>query len=241
MMISKNEVKYIQSLCHKKQRQQDGLFIAEGPKIIEELLNSNYTIHKLFAVKEWIANNPLQSIDTAEVSGMELEKISSLQTPNQVLALVKAKIATEPVLKGKLSLVLDGIQDPGNLGTIIRIADWFGVNEIICSADTAELYNPKVVQSTMGSFIRVNVWYGDLKTFLNSNKKLPVYGTMLQGKSIYAIDKPKEGLLIIGNEGRGIREEIIPFIKYPVTIPRIGGAESLNAGVAAGIVVSHLV
>ncbi len=241
MMISKNEVKYIQSLCHKKQRQQDGLFIAEGPKIVEELLHSNYTIRKLFAVKEWLAANPLQSIDTTEIGTAELERISSLQTPNQVLALVQAKAATEPELKGRLGLVLDGIQDPGNLGTIIRIADWFGIREIICSADTAELYNPKVVQSTMGSFIRVNVWYGDVKVLLDANKNLPVYGTLLQGKSIYTIDKPKEGLLIIGNEGRGIREDIISYIQHPITIPRIGGAESLNAAVATGIVLSHFV
>lgn len=240
-MISKNEVKYIQSLCHKKQRQQDGVFIVEGPKIVEELLTSDYTIIKLFAVKEWIDINTVYNIDVVEVSAIELEKITGLQTPNQVLALVKMKAPKKPLLKGKLSLVLDGIQDPGNLGTIIRIADWFGIDEIICSADTAELYNPKVVQSTMGSFIRVNVWYGDLQTFLQENKKIPVYGTMLQGESIYKIIKPKEGLLIIGNEGKGIRPEIISFIKYPVTIPKIGGAESLNAGVAAGIIVSHLV
>jgi len=239
-MISKNEAKYIQSLCHKKQRQQEGLFIAEGPKLVEELLNSHYTVHKLYASAEWLNDNKQNRVEVVEVSEAELEKLSSLQTPNKVVAVVQQKDVAIPTTKGKISLVLDGIQDPGNLGTIIRIADWFGIGEIICSEDTVELYNPKVVQGTMGSFVRVNVWYGDLKKFL-SNNPMPVYGTLLHGNSIYQIAKPTEGLLVIGNEGKGIRDEVLPFIKYPITIPKIGGAESLNAAVATGIVVSHLV
>jgi TrmH family RNA methyltransferase len=239
-MISKSEAKYIQSLCHKKQRQQEGLFIAEGPKLVEELLSSNYTIHKLYALGDFIASSQQQLDNMVEVNEAELERISGLQTPNKVLAIVQQKEAAEPVVKGKLNLVLDGIQDPGNLGTIIRIADWFGIGNIICSNDTAELYNPKVIQSTMGSFVRVNVWYGNLEAFL-SNNKVPVYGTLLEGKSIYEMDKPKEALLVIGNEGKGIRENVLPFVKHPVTIPRMGGAESLNAAVATGLILSHLV
>lgn len=239
-MINKSEIKYIQSLCHKKQRQQEGLFIAEGPKLVEELLGSNYEVHKLYALGDFIANNKLPLSNVVEVNETELERISGLQTPNKVLAIVKQREATIPDVKNKLSIVLDGIQDPGNLGTIIRIADWFGIENILCSNDTAELYNPKVVQSTMGSFVRVNVWYGDLEGFLSGNE-LPVYGTLLEGKSVYGTSKPKEGLLVIGNEGRGIRENILPFVKHPVTIPRVGGAESLNAAVATGIILSHLV
>ncbi len=239
-MISKSELKYIQSLCHKKQRQEEGLFIAEGPKLVHELLNSNYTIHKLYALAGWLQTNKQVNIDIVEVNETELEKISALQTPNSVLAVVQQKQATDPNIKGKISLLLDGIQDPGNLGTIIRIADWFGINEVLCSGDTTELYNPKVIQSTMGSFVRVNVWYGDIKNFLE-NTTVPVYGTLLQGRSIYETAKPKEALLIIGNEGRGIKDELLPLINYPITIPRMGGAESLNAAVATGIVLSHLV
>jgi TrmH family RNA methyltransferase len=239
-MLSKSEAKYIQSLCHKKQRQEEGLFIAEGPKLLEELISSNYQIHKLYALGDFIANNKQQLDNMVEVSEAELEKISSLQSPNKVLAIVQQKEALMPNIAGKMSLMLDGIQDPGNLGTIIRIADWFGIGNIICSHDTAELYNPKVIQSTMGSFVRVNVWYGQLEEFLSSNQ-VPVYGTLLRGKSIYEMDKPKEAVLVIGNEGKGIREDVLPFVKHPVTIPRMGGAESLNAAVATGIILSHLV
>ena len=239
-MLSRNEAKYIQSLGYKKQRNQEGLFLAEGVKLVEELLNSSYTIRKVYSVADWLKDNKQENVDMVEVNEMELQKLSSLQTPNKVVAVVQQKKAEAPKIAGRISLVLDGIQDPGNLGTIIRIADWFGIKEIICSDDTADLYNPKVIQSTMGSFVRVNVWYGDLKQFL-SNNKVPVYGTLLNGKSIYETTKPTEALLIIGNEGKGIRENILPFIKHPVTIPKIGAAESLNAGVATGIVLSHLV
>jgi TrmH family RNA methyltransferase len=192
----------------------------------------------VYALPEWIAANP--TIPATEITDIELQKISNQQAPNQVFAIVQAKAAQQPIVKGSLAIVLDGIQDPGNLGTIIRIADWFGIAHIICSHDTAELYNPKVVQSTMGSFTRTNILYTDLEAFLSAST-LPVYGTLLDGRSIYETSKPKEGLLIIGNEGKGIRPAILPFVKHPLTIPRIGGAESLNAAVATGIVISHLV
>jgi TrmH family RNA methyltransferase len=144
-----------------------------------------------------------------------------------------------PVIKNKISIVLDGIQDPGNLGTIIRIADWFGISQIVCSMDTVELYNPKVIQSTMGSFVRVNVWYDQPEDFLKT-LNVPVLGALLNGKSIYETEKLKEGVLVIGNESKGIRENVLKWITDPVTIPRIGGAESLNAAVATGIIISHI-
>lgn len=238
-MISKNELKYIQSLCQKKQRAAEGVFIAEGPKLAEELLASNYKIIRGYASASWLAENKTSKGFT-EVSDIELEKMTGLQTANQVILIVEQKIQkTIPDLSKKLSLVLDGIQDPGNLGTIIRIADWFGITQIIASEDTVDLYNPKVVQSTMGSFIRVPVYYTDIVSFLSATK-LPVYGAMLEGKSMYELEKPSTGLLVIGNESKGIRTALQPLIKQAITIPRIGGAESLNAAVATGILVSHM-
>lgn len=240
-MVSKNEFKYIQSLCHKKQRQSEGLFIAEGPKLIDELLNSNYTIKKIYATKQWQQPKIVKSIAVVEIEEAELERMSSLQTPNQVLAIVEQQQTSLPELKGNISLLLDGIQDPGNLGTIIRIADWFGIKNILCTNDTAELYNNKVIQSTMGSFVRTNIWYGDVVHEVLSKKNVPVYGALLNGTSLYELAKIKEGILVIGNEGKGIRENILPLVTQAVTIPRLGGAESLNAAVATGIIVSHLI
>ena len=239
--LSKNEAKFIQSLCHKKHRQAEGLFIAEGVKLVEEIIKSSFLVKKIYATEKW-ANGKVDLKDLLFiVSEDDLAKISTLQTPNQVLALVEQP-TNKPVIqfKNNISLVLDGIQDPGNFGTIIRIADWFGIDQLICSHDTVELYNPKVIQSTMGSFIRVNVVYENLPDLLKT-AQVPIYGALLKGESIYKIDKPKEGILIIGSEGKGIGEELLAMITNPITIPRIGGAESLNAAVATGILLSHLV
>lgn len=238
-MLSKNELKYIQSLCQKKQRTEDGLFLAEGPKLAMELLASDYRVEKLFATAEWLAENRV-NVETTTVTENELAKMSTLQTPNEVLLICRQKKEKrEPTFKNKVSLVLDGLQDPGNMGTIIRIADWFGIDQIIASEDTVEFYNPKVIQSTMGSFIRVNCWYRNLSEILPM-VDVPVYGALLKGQSINKIDPLKEGILVIGNESKGIREAVLPFISKAITIPRIGHAESLNAAVAAGILLSHL-
>ena len=239
-MLSKNEVKSIQSLCHKKQRQQEGLFVAEGVKLVEEIIQSDYRVKKIFSTDKWYSENTHLNAIISIVSEDELTRISSLQTPNQVLAIVYQPIITTISLLGnQLTLVLDGIQDPGNMGTIIRNADWFGISQIICSHNTVELYNPKVIQGTMGSFLRVKVSYVDLVPLLK-NTNIPVYGALLDGESIYAVQKPKEGIILIGNEGQGISKELLPFISNPITIPKIGGAESLNAAVATGIILSHL-
>ena len=238
-MISKNELKYIQSLSHKKNRDVEGLFIAEGPKIVEELIRSNIRIKKIFAVKEW-KEFQLPHTEIIEVSAAELERISNLQTPHEVFAIAEMKHAIPiPSFTNKLTLILDGIQDPGNMGTLIRIADWFGIDQVIASNDSVELYNPKVIQSTMGSFIRVAVWHTDLQELLQA-PGVPVYGALLNGKNMYEAGQPKEGFIVIGNESKGIREKLLPLITNPVTIPKKGGAESLNAAVAAGIILSQL-
>ncbi len=238
-MINKNEVKYIQSLYHKKNGEEEGLFIAEGPKLVGEILTSDFEIKNIFATAQW-ADSHKTVANCVEVSQQELEKISNLQTPNQVVALVQQKKPDrEPVLENMLTLMLDGLQDPGNMGTILRIADWFGITQIIASGDTVNMYNPKVIQASMGSFLRVSVYYTRLKEILKRSF-VPVYGALLNGKSIYDMDKIQEGILVIGNESRGIRDNIMPFIFHPVTIPRRGKAESLNAAVATGIILSHI-
>ena len=239
--LSKNEVKFIQSLCHKKHRQTEGLFIAEGVKLVEEIIQSHFKLKKIYATSKWAATNTHLGDVLSIVSEDDLQRISTLQTPHQVIALVEQPIAQAVLpFAQKQSLVLDGIQDPGNFGTIIRIADWFGIHQIICSHTTVELFNPKVIQSTMGSFMRVPVCYEDLPSLLEK-VQVPVYGALLQGESIYTIAQPSEYILVIGSEGKGIGAELLPLITNPVTIPRIGGAESLNAAVATGILLSHLV
>ncbi|HNF29004.1 MAG TPA: RNA methyltransferase [Chitinophagaceae bacterium] len=236
-MLSKNDIKYIQSLCHKKQRGIEKLFIAEGPKILEELLNSSFEIEKIYATKDYLSKLDTYNNNIIEISEIEMNKVSQLSTPSTVIALVKQKPDYYSNLTNKLNLVLDGIQDPGNLGTIIRIADWYGVENIFCTNDTVDWYNNKVIQSTMGSFVRVNIWYGNVEEIL-TNHKLPVYGAVLNGNNLFENTDAKEGFLIIGNEGKGIRTNLLPVINYPVTIPKKGGAESLNAAVATGILLS---
>jgi TrmH family RNA methyltransferase len=238
-MLNRNEVKYIQSLYHKKNRNKEEVFIAEGIKIVAELINAGFSIKKIYGVKDWISVNSNIS-NAVEISEDELNKISNLETPNKVLAIFyKKNIAQLPELKNKISLVLDGIQDPGNLGTIIRIADWFGIENIIASDDTADLYNPKVIQSTMGSIARVHIFYIDLKSFFQSNKIL-VMGAVLNGDNIASLKKISEALLVIGNESKGIRADVEQYIQHRITIPKTGDAESLNAAVATGIILSWL-
>lgn len=244
-MLVKSKVKYIQSLGQKKFRQEEGVFIAEGPKLVLELLLSvPGNIVEVFAVKEWVVEHQKQlvSFTCTEVPEQELEKISQLATPNMVLALVKN---IEPVIpkevKGQVVLALDGIQDPGNLGTIIRIADWFGITQIICSEDSADVFNPKVVQSTMGSIARVRVSYTSLVEWLSGLDDVTIYATVLEGQDVTTMKKISSGVLLIGNESKGISPEILKLANATVTIPRKGGAESLNAAVATGIVLSHLI
>jgi TrmH family RNA methyltransferase len=243
-MLGKAKAKYIQSLGQKKHRDEEGSFIAEGPKIVEELLQTvPANIVEIFAVKEWINHNPVsnKTIEVVEVTVPELERISQLRTPNLVLAVVKKFAEPDAILvKGKIVLVLDTIQDPGNLGTIIRIADWFAIEQIICSEDCADVYNPKVVQATMGSLARVRVFYTQLSSWLSNQHQSAIYGAMLEGGDVTTMNKIKEGLIVIGNESKGVSEQVSAFINEKIRIPGKGKAESLNAAVATGIILSHL-
>lgn len=246
-MLTKKIVKYIQSLSHKKLRDEAVAFVAEGPKVVAELLSApSAHCRMICAEKEWIGQNEyllgkVPADQVFEIDHHWLERISLLKTPNQVVAVFdKFSSPAKPVLQNKISLMLDDIQDPGNLGTIIRNADWFGIDNIICSRICADCYNPKVVQATMGSLARVNVFYEDLHSFINENLSIPVYGAALSGKSVYELEELKEGIFLFGNESKGIHEEILNLCKARITIPRFGNAESLNAAVAAGIILAQL-
>ena len=239
-MLSKKEIKDIQSLAHKKFRDELKLFVAEGPKIVQELIQLiPHQIQKIYATQEWLKEHkPLEQVNIIEINQGELERISHLQTPNQVLAVINQFEKREP-LSSTFTLYLDAIQDPGNFGTIIRIADWFNIPDIVCGAGCADRYNPKVVQSTMASIARINVYYDNENRWLQ-NKNQPVLAATLNGTSLYDHPKINNGILVIGNESRGIRPEILQQVKEQITIPRKGNAESLNAAVATGIILSHL-
>lgn len=247
-MISKSHTKYIQSLQHKKLRDELNLFIAEGPKVVTDLLEGRkFHCKEIFAVKEWLdTNDALRHThgETSfnEVAAFELEKISALSTPHNVLAVFEKRMPrTDIAIIGKITLVLDNIRDPGNMGTIIRIADWFGIQNIVCSVGCADIYNPKVVQGTMGSLGRVNVVYTDLPVWMNAHKKVKKYSASLKGKALQSVGKLAEAILVIGNEAHGISDEVMEMTEEKITIPRIGEAESLNAAVATGIILSHIV
>ena len=240
-MIGKNTIKWVHSLEMKKNRKREHLVVAEGPKVVGDLL-AHYRPRAVFATVEWNGRASLPSYVTPEtVSDDELRRLSFLQHPQQVIAVLEmdddVSISVSPE---RLSLVLDGVQDPGNLGTIIRIADWFGIDNIVCSPDTADAYNPKVVQATMGSLARVNVSYTPLLPFLTSlPADMPIYGTLLDGSDIYASELSSRGIIIMGNEGNGISQEVRALVSKPLLIPnfRQGGdcAESLNVAVATAI------
>jgi TrmH family RNA methyltransferase len=245
-MLSKSQVKYIQSLHHKKFRDQEGAFIAEGNKVVLELLQSGqFVCEQLIGEQEWLHDNEIRirkhfAGNLQEVKDFELQKISALSTASQTLAVFKKMQPKEILVKGKITLLLDTLQDPGNLGTIIRIADWFGIASIICSTDTADQYNPKVVQSTMGSLARINIMYTDLQKFIQKNTSIKIYAAVLNGKNVDTLKGLKEGFVVIGNESKGISPELMELATEKITIPRIGSAESLNAAVATGIILSHL-
>ena len=246
-MLSKTHTKYIQSLQYKKFRDELGLFIAEGPKVVMDLLNSRkFVCNELFGLEEWIKENSklpafANDISITVVKDFELEKISTLSTAHSVVAVFKKRKQNFSIkISDKITLALDSIQDPGNLGTIIRIADWFDVTDIVCSIGCADMYNAKVVQSTMGSLGRVNIIYTDLVEWLKENKKIKIYAASLEGRDVKTVGKLKEGILIIGNEAHGVSEEVMELVNEKITIPKMGEAESLNAAVAAGIILSHI-
>lgn len=241
-MLSKTTIKYIQSLRQKKFRDNDNLFIAEGPKVVGELLNEkNIVCKNIFATEYWMQDVKLDAYQTELVSviaDFELEKISLLSQPNKVFAVFeKIKQSGLADTGGKTTLVLDEIQDPGNFGTIIRTADWFGIQNIVCSKGCVDMYNPKVVQSTMSSIARVNIHYIELEQWLAAQHILKV-AAVLDGSDMSNFEK-SEAIIVLGNESKGISNEIIGICDDKISIAGRGGAESLNVAVAAGILLHH--
>ena len=236
-MLSKNQIKLIRSLELKKNRKREGLFVAEGPKVVNDLLKAGYKARAIYSTKEQITEE-------------ELQRNSFLQHPQQVLAVMEIpETATQPLSEAdaalpttKLCLALDGVQDPGNVGTILRIADWFGIDTVFCSQDTADVYAPKVVQATMGSLAHVRVFYTDLVALLKK-ADYPVYGTLLDGQDIYSEKLTTNGIIVMGNEGNGISADVSHYVTDRITIPNFNGsdpgADSLNVGVATAVVCSE--
>lgn len=248
-MLSKNTISYIRSLQQKKFREEHGVFVVEGHKSVMEFLHSDWDVEHLYAQESWMREHSPSGITSGistAVTRAEMERISGLSTPAEVLAVVKQNNTTWNAATGANSwtLALDGIRDPGNLGTIIRIADWFDIPQIVCSADCVELYNPKVVQAAMGSITRVAVSYATFPTFLHhaKSKNLSIYGADMHGDSVYAQELPAAGVLVIGNEANGIREEQQSALTHRISIPayKNSGAESLNAAVATGILCAEI-
>jgi TrmH family RNA methyltransferase len=238
MSISKNQLKIITSLSQKKYRQKHNLFIAEGKKVVNELLNSSFEIDTLFATDDFITNISSDSI--VRILEKDLQKISNLKTPNKVLGLFK--IPDEKLLeKSGFMVALDAVNDPGNLGTIVRLCDWFGVTQLICSKDTVDCYNQKVVQASMGSLTRVSIKYVNLETYLQETE-LPTFIADMEGTNVYETVLPKEAILIMGNEANGISDKIKSIIKNKISIPRFGetqATESLNVATATAILLSE--
>jgi RNA methyltransferase, TrmH family len=237
-MVSKNQIKLISSLHQKKQRIAHQLFIAEGIKGVQELLDAHFELDHLYTTQHDFetVSNSLKTL----VSEADLKKISALATPNTCLAVFKMPKEKQITTSG-LIVALDAVRDPGNLGTILRLCDWFGIHQLICSKETVDIYNPKVVQATMGSIARVNVSYVDLNDFIRTTS-LPVFGTFMNGNNIYKASLPQEGVIVMGNEANGISTELDEIIKNRLTIPRFGTiqkTESLNVATATAIVLSE--
>ena len=217
-----------------------GKFLVEGDKAVRELLSSTFKIDAIYAVQDWIATFPSIPADTYPVSAAELQQVSTHDQPNQVLAIAHIPTREDNVTLGQeLYIACDQLNDPGNAGTIIRIADWFGISTVIFSNNSVEVYNPKVVSAAKGSLFRVKVVYTDLKTLFENNINLPVLGAAMDGESIYIAKFPSSGILLIGNEANGISDDLYASVTNKIAIPSFGHAESLNAGVATGIIMSE--
>ena len=242
-MLTKNTIKQIASLRQQKFRKELGLFVVEGRKMVEELLHSRFETVGLYATEAFLADYP--SFADAEIaSEVQMEQMSGQDTPPGILAVVRIPQQGEIKTSSLLVLALDGIANPGNMGTLIRTAEWFGIHDVVCSQDCVELWNPKVVQATMGSLFRVKVWATDLPAYLQKAKAedKAVYGALLEGENLFQMSAKPEGILVIGSESHGIRADVLPCITHPVTIPRAGGSltESLNAAVAGAILMAEM-
>jgi len=250
-MLSKNRLRFIISLQKKKIRDEQNLFVIEGDKLVKEFLSSDMKVVSLIAKPEFIGSiskEILKGINEVEsVSYEELKQISSLKTPHNALALIRMPVTETKAVQilKELCVALDFIQDPGNLGTIIRAASWFGIKNIVCSEDCVDVYNPKVIQATMGAILNVKVHYYDLKKILHtaSEKGIPVYGTMIEGESIYRHKLGKKGVILLGNESKGISDNLLPFVTSRLMIPKFTlarhGIDSLNVGMAASVIFSE--
>jgi len=244
-MISKNQLKLIKALESKKQRKKNNQFIVQGEKNVSELFNSDFSIQQIFATASYINSHgvllqqhgllPL----TVEASEEELKKAGTLVSNNSVLAIVECKVSELPeIAEDELIVVLDKVGDPGNLGTILRVADWYGIKHVVCSPDCADFYNPKVIAATMGSFARVQVSHTDLTTYLAKQTK-PVYGAFLAGENIHQSKLAESAFIVMGSESHGISAEVEAFISNKITIPNFGQAESLNVAMATGIILDN--
>lgn len=242
-MLTKNTIKQIASLRQQKFRKELGLFVVEGRKMVEELLHSSFETVGLYVTEDFLIDHP--SFPSAEtITKIQMEQMSGQDTPPGILAVVRIPQQGEVKSNSQLVLALDGIANPGNMGTLIRTAEWFGIHDVICSNDCVELWNPKTVQATMGSLFRVKVWETDLPAYLQQAKKdgKNIYGALLEGENLFQLQAKAEGILVIGSESHGIRTDILPCITHPITIPRVGGSmtESLNAAVAGGIIIAEM-
>jgi len=237
-MLSKSQLKLITSLRQKKYRNKHKLFFVEGIKVVNEFLSSNFEVFKVFCTDAFEHTLPLDVVEL--ISEDDLKKISVLKSPNQVLGVFK--IPSEKKVKNiGLTVVLDTVNDPGNLGTIIRLCDWFGVEQIVCSQDTVDCYNPKVVMATMGSLTRVSVFYTDLSSYLKSENR-PIYAAMMDGENVYQSNLKNDAILIMGNEANGISKEILSLVTNWIAIPQFGNqqkTESLNVATATAILLSE--
>lgn len=242
-MLTKNTIKQIASLRQQKFRKELGLFVVEGRKMADELLHSHFETVNLFATETFLNDHPA-FVEAEIVSEMQMEQMSGQDTPPGILAVVRIPEQKEIKASSRFVLALDGIANPGNMGTLIRTAEWFGITDVVCSPDCVELWNPKTVQATMGSLFRMQVWKADLPSFLHeaSSKGKAVYGALLEGENLFEMREKTEGVIVIGSESHGIRADVLPCITRPVTIPRVGGSltESLNAAVAGGIIMAEM-
>lgn len=233
-MISKNRIRFIHALSQKKQRIENNRFIIEGEKMVQEaMLWIPSQIETIYATTEFENTTQNSNVVIEEITDKELKEISSLTTPNKALAICKIP-EIKPIISS-LIICLDGIQDPGNMGTILRLADWFGIQDVVCSKNTVDCFNPKVLQATMGAIFRVNVHYVDLNDFLTKTE-LPIYGALLEGENIFENHYERKGIIVLGNEGNGISEDIKKHVQKAITIPRFGEAESLNVATAGAII-----
>ena len=239
-MVTKNEIKQVASLRQQKFRKELGLFVVEGRKMTEELLRSNFQVEALYATET--CHDLFPQAET--VSEVQMAQMSGQDTPPGILAVVNIPETRQLSPSPRFILALDGIANPGNKGTLIRTAEWFGIHDIVCSPDCVEVWNPKVIQATMGSIFRINVLEADLSQFLSQQKHIgkAIYGALLEGENLFEMKEIKNGVIIIGSESHGIRNEILPCITHPITIPRVGMSqtESLNASVAGAIIMAQL-